>query len=178
MGYKYFLKNFSVSIYEIISDIIFALPRGIIPFSYIKKYYLQLFGAKVGNLVSFYPGIKISTGENLVIGNRVNIAWGVIITTSGGVTIGNRVHIGYNTVILSGNHVVPMNTNKIFFSGHVNEPITIESDVWIGANCSILPGVKIGEGAVIGAGSVVTKNIEPYSIAVGNPAKPIKNRLR
>ena len=55
-------------------------------------------------------------------------------------------------------------------------PVLIGSDVWIGANVIILSGAKIGDGAVIGAGSVVTKDIDPYSVAVGNPAKVIKNR--
>lgn len=56
-------------------------------------------------------------------------------------------------------------------------PIIIEDDVWIGANAIILSGVTIGEGAIIGAGSVVTKNVEPYTIFAGNPAKKIKMRF-
>ena len=56
-------------------------------------------------------------------------------------------------------------------------PIIFEDDVWIGANAIILSGVTIGEGAIIGAGSVVTKNVEPYTIFAGNPAKKIKMRF-
>ena len=59
-----------------------------------------------------------------------------------------------------------------------NLPITIENDVWIGARVTILKGVNVGEGAVIGAASVVTKNILPYTINVGSPAKPIKTRFK
>jgi acetyltransferase-like isoleucine patch superfamily enzyme len=64
----------------------------------------------------------------------------------------------------------------IFDAGHQNKKVTIANDVWIGANCIILPGVNIGEGAVVAAGSVVTKNVEPFSIVAGIPAKFIKQR--
>jgi acetyltransferase-like isoleucine patch superfamily enzyme len=61
--------------------------------------------------------------------------------------------------------------------GGINLPVTIEDDVWIGARTTILKGVNIGEGSIIGAASLVTKNIIPYTIKVGNPAKPIKTRF-
>jgi acetyltransferase-like isoleucine patch superfamily enzyme len=110
------------------------------------------------------------------IGNHVDFAWGVLITTGGGIEIGDRVLIGYGTKILSTNHVIPTNREKIFYSGHDKKKVTIEKDVWIGANCTIVAGVTIGEGSVIAAGSVVTKDVLPFTIVGGVPAKIIKNR--
>lgn len=66
---------------------------------------------------------------------------------------------------------------RIFEAGHVKHPVTISDDVWIGANCVIVAGVKVGEGAVIAAGSVVTKDVAPFTYVGGVPAKLIKQRV-
>jgi acetyltransferase-like isoleucine patch superfamily enzyme len=110
------------------------------------------------------------------IGNHVDLAWGVLITTSGGVEIGDRTLVGYRTLILSANHNIPPRPGTIFGSGHTKKKVTIANDVWIGAHCMILPGVTIGEGAVIAGGSVVTKDVAPFEIVGGVPAKVIKTR--
>jgi acetyltransferase-like isoleucine patch superfamily enzyme len=60
--------------------------------------------------------------------------------------------------------------------GWAPRPVTVGADCWIGMGVSILPGVTIGDGCVVGAGAVVAKDIEPYSVAVGNPARPLRNR--
>lgn len=139
--------------------------------------YLKIFfGAKVGRRVVFYPGLWIFTGRNLTLGDDVDLAKGVLLTTDGGVAIGDRVLIGYRTQILSGNHRVPPIPARIFDAGHLKGPVSIGNDVWIGANCVIVAGVTIGEGAVVAAGSVVTKNVDPYTFVGGVPAKFIKAR--
>jgi acetyltransferase-like isoleucine patch superfamily enzyme len=105
-------------------------------------------------------------------------------------TIGRFCSIGYRTIIGPNEH--PINSlithpviydknykfidNKNIITFEENKPPIIEDNVWIGANCIIMKGITIGEGSVIGAGSIVTKDIPPYSIAVGVPAKVIKNR--
>jgi acetyltransferase-like isoleucine patch superfamily enzyme len=169
------MKNFMVCTYELLSAIVFALPRHKV-FNLVKSNYLRIQGSKVGKKVTFYPGIKINPCMNINIGNHVDLAWNVIITTGGGVDIGDRSLIGYGTMILSGNHVIPNNHGRIFGAGHITKKVVIGSDVWIGCNCSILPGVTIGEGAVVAAGSVVTKDVPPFMIVAGVPAKIIKER--
>lgn len=87
------------------------------------------------------------------------------------VTIGAGVCINDETQLLSASHdVMSPSWNT------VTAPISIEDHAWIAVRCLILPGVTIGKGAVVGAGAVVTKDVEPYSIVVGNPAKPIPKK--
>lgn len=117
---------------------------------------------------------KIEIGENCVIGDNFHIA------ANSKIEIGNNVLIASNVFISDLNHGIysggdcsspdiPPNERKID-----SKPIKIKDNVWIGEKVSILPGVTIGKGSIIGANSVVTKDIEDYSIAVGNPAKVIK----
>lgn len=168
--------NILVVTYEAVMKLLLSLPR-YRALNYIKAYFFRIQGAKIGKRVVFYPGVWIAPCRKLEIGDDVDLALDVLITCSGGVKIGNRVLIGYRTHILSSNHVVPEGRNRIFGSGHHVNPVVIADDVWIGANCVILPDVTIGEGAVIAAGSVVTKSVEPYIIVGGSPAKIIRRRI-
>jgi acetyltransferase-like isoleucine patch superfamily enzyme len=162
---------------EVFASIIFFLPRYRL-FNFVKSIFLRLvWGAEVGRQVVYYSGVRIFTGRNLVVGNQVNFAKGVQVYTDGGVTIGDRTLIGFNSLIVSGNHIIPKDrTESIFNSGSDRKPVIIGSDVWIGANCTILPGVNIGEGAVLAAGAVVTKDVKEYTIVGGVPAKVIAVR--
>ena len=155
--------------------LIFTLPRFSILNS-VKAVFLRMMGARIGKHVTFYPGVWIAPGRNLTLGDYVDLAKGVIITTSGGVCIGDRTLIGYRTQILSANHSIPARGEHFPISGDSYGEINIEKDVWIGANCIITAGVKIEEGAVVAAGSVVTKNIPAWSIYGGVPAKLIRMR--
>lgn len=169
------MKIFFICTYELLSSLIFSFPRHKL-FNPLKKYYIILQGGKVGKNVTFYPGIKINPANKISLGDNVDLAWGVLITTGGSVEIGDRTLVGYGTKILSANHVIPPNHEKIFGAGHIPKKIVIHNDVWIGANCVIVAGVTIGEGAVVAAGSVVTKDVPPFAIVGGVPAKIIKMR--
>ncbi|OAO24847.1 MULTISPECIES: acyltransferase [Mammaliicoccus] len=171
---KKFRYNFIVLI-ETFSQFVFKLPRFTF-FNKLKEIYLKLWGNKVGKDNVFYPGIFIMPPKNMKLGSNIDFAKDVLITTKGGIEIGDRVLIGYSSKILTSNHKIPSNRKRIFTSGHTNSKVIIESDVWIGSNVIILPGVSIGEGSVIAAGSVVTKDVESYSIYAGVPAKKIKDR--
>lgn len=172
---NFLFKSFFVVCYEMIMCFLFRQPR----FKFINKIkalFLTINGAKIGKRVVFYPDVWIAPGRNLVLKDDVDLALGVLITTSGGVEIGARTLVGYRTQIISANHNIPIGKGMIFGSGHDKTKVTIGCDVWIGANSIILPGVTIGEGAVIAAGSVVNKDVEPYTIVGGIPAKKIKDR--
>lgn len=129
---------------------------------------------RCGERVWIQEPITIEGAECVSLGTDVSFAAYVHIWGSGGVTIGNRVMIGTHTSITSLTHDY---TKKEMYKSLVKRPVIIHDDVWIGSNCVILPGIEIGEGSVIGAGSVVTRHVEPYSIVVGNPARKIKTRL-
>ena len=169
------IKSFLVVTYEFLMSLVFALPRYDFCI-FLKKLFLKPMGAKIGKGVVIYPGVWIVPGRNLVVENHVDLAKDVLITSSGGVFIGERTLVGYRTQILSANHSIPPIGEPFPISGDVMKRVVIKNDVWIGANCIITPGVTIGEGAVIAAGSVVTKDVEANSIVGGVPAKFIKMR--
>ncbi|HDR9000040.1 acyltransferase [Burkholderia vietnamiensis] len=115
----------------------------------------------------FVTGYHISIGDNTVV-NRYTYLDGRVP-----LTIGNNVNISHYTLIQTLTHD-PQNPDFICLC----KPVVIEDHVWIGARAIISPGVRIGEGAVVGAGSVVTRDVEPYTIVAGNPARYIKERTR
>ena len=119
---------------------------------------------------SFYTFRTISVGDDVYIGPFARL-----VSSESTITIGNKVMFGPDVIIMGGDH----NMSQIgIFSRDVHEklpendlPIIIEDDVWVGARAIILKGVTIGRGAIVAAGSVVTKNVPPYSIVAGVPAK-------
>lgn len=156
-------------------QLLFALPRYRL-LNALKAAFLRLVGAEVGHRVVFYPGVWIAPGRNLRLGDDVDLAAGVLITTSGSVEIGARTLVGYRAQILSANHSVPSGRGRIFDSGHDKKPVAIGADAWIGAAAIVLPGVSIGDGAVVAAGSVVTHDVAPYSVVAGVPARLVRAR--
>lgn len=139
-------------------------------YRYIKmRRYRRRFGS-VGENLMLSKGVKIRLPERLFLGNNVSMNNDVWINAHGQVEIGNYVIIGPKVVIHSANHKFDRLDIPIQKQGHVVKPVIIEEDVWIGASAVILPGVRIGKGSVIGAGSVVTKDIPAYSVAMGVPA--------
>lgn len=114
------------------------------------------------------------------IGDRVNINGNVILgaADNGEIVIGNDVAIGPNVVIRASNHKYTHKDIPISKQGHTGGKIIIEDDVWLGANVVVLPNLTIGKGAVIGAGAVVNRDISPYALAGGVPAKVIKENCR
>ena len=124
------------------------------------------------------PGVQFSSPENVTLGNHVWIGHNVKIDGRGTVNISAGCIIARDTEIISSNHyfqgddLMEIPYDKRFLS----KPISIEENVWIGIRTVILPGVTIGEGAVIGACSVVTKDVPPLAIVGGNPAKVIRYR--
>jgi acetyltransferase-like isoleucine patch superfamily enzyme len=116
-------------------------------------------------------------GLGLTVGNNSNIGPFAYIGCSGMITIGNNVMISPRVSIYAENHNFSSVDMTMKEQGVTRENVIIEDDCWIAANSVVLAGVTIGKGSIIAAGSVVTKNIPPYSIAAGVPAKVIKSRI-
>jgi acetyltransferase-like isoleucine patch superfamily enzyme len=130
-----------------------------------------------GKRIFVHPNVSFSYPQNIEIGYNLFINRGAFITAPSKITIGDNVLIGPYVVINSGCHHYKDANNIIRNQGHKLLPIIIEDDVWIGSHVTILPGVVIGKGAVIAAGAVVTKSVEPYTVVAGVPAKEIKRRI-
>lgn len=110
---------------------------------------------------------------DVIIGVGVRIGMSNVII--GPVTIGNNIILAQNVVVSALNHTYHDVRIPIRFQKCTTSPVTIEDDCWIGANAVITAGVSIGKHAVVAAGSIVTKNVPPFSIVAGNPAKVIKH---
>jgi galactoside O-acetyltransferase len=121
--------------------------------------------------VLMYPESgRIEIGENSTLNEFCTIH------ASGGVKIGNGVRTGPHTVFVTVHHNFERLDVPIWTQGTRGKPIVIEDDVWIGAHCTIIGGVRIGAHSVIGAHSLVTKDIPPYSVAYGVPCKVRRSR--
>ena len=131
----------------------------------------KLYGIKIGKETLLDMKLFVMRGECLSVGAYSHINRNSMLDARGGLVIGNHVSISHNVVLMSGGHKV---NSRTFEGEHL--PILIEDFVWIGVNAVVLKGVTIGRGAVVAAGAVVTKDVEPYSIVGGVPAIVIGHR--
>ena len=118
-----------------------------------------------------FTAINNGVGD-VIIGDRTRI--GLSNTVIGPAHIGNDVRLAQNVVLSGLNHNYEAVDSPIHEQGVSTSPIVIEDESWIGANAVIVPGVTVGKHSIVAAGSVVTKNVPPYSVVAGNPARVIK----
>ncbi len=151
----------------ITNDIISAIPSH----SFRNFFYRHVVGLKLGKDSSIAMHTKFSTFSGIIIKNNTAINQEVYLDGRGTLLIGQNVNIGRNVHIYTAEHD-PQSAKFMY----LEKPVEIGDNVWIASNVVIIPGIKIDEGAVIAAGAVVTKNVAPYTIVGGNPAKFIKKR--
>ena len=137
------------------------------------KYYLRIFGIRVGRASSIHRGCRFFHVGKLSIGDNSTVNYGCYLDNRRGIYIGNNVGIAHNTKIYTLGH--DYNDPGFFTKG---SPVYVEDNAFIFSNAIIMPGVTIGKGAVVLAGSVVTKSVEPWTVVGGNPARKIKDRNR
>ena len=131
----------------------------------------------VGDNVCIYEDCYIRNVNNISIGENVSIWPMCYIECSGGISIGNNVAIAHGVTIMSEEHIYSRTDIPIKDQGLRFRKVTIGNDVWIGAHSVILAGVNIGDGAIIGAGAVVTNDVMSNTVVAGIPARLIKSRL-
>jgi putative colanic acid biosynthesis acetyltransferase WcaF len=137
-----------------------------------RAFLLRLFGAEIGNGTHVYPGVRIWAPWNLEIGDEAGIASGVTLYSQGTIRIGKRAVISQGAHLCAGTHDY---TNPGF--PLITRPIVVCDKAWIAAEAFVHPGATIGEGAVIGARSVVTKDMPAWMVCAGHPCVPIKPRV-
>jgi acetyltransferase-like isoleucine patch superfamily enzyme len=138
-----------------------------IPFHLIRNSFISLYLKKIGTNSSFMIGVQLKSPKSIQIGNNVVINSNVLLDGRGGLEIGNNTDIAREVIIWSMTHL--FNTDH----SAVIKKVTIGEDCWIGSRSQILPGVILGNGVVVGCGSIVTKSFPEFSIIAGNPAKVI-----
>lgn len=163
---------------------------------YVRGFFLKRKITTKGFIQSIGKTIVLNNGGEVIIGNRTclwpDVKLSLVATPGHGTpiikigafsSIGDRAQIHCGKLVSIGDHVlISWDVNIIEFDYHAPgggipepKPIVIEDEVWVGARCIITKGVTIGKGAILAAGAVVTKDVPPYTLVAGNPAKPIKN---
>lgn len=167
MNYKNHFARYYTSIYWILIRLI-----SIIPSQYFRKLILKyIFRMKISLKAVLYSGFKISKANKIEVGPNSVIGHNVTLDGRAGIHIGRNVNISSEVMIWTKQHDHSDPKFKI-----VGGKVIIEDYVWISARAIILPDIKIGQGAIIAAGSVVTKNVLPNSIVAGVPARKIGKR--
>ncbi|HUR77934.1 MAG TPA: DapH/DapD/GlmU-related protein [Acidimicrobiales bacterium] len=144
--------------------------------SNLRVWLLRRAGATVGDGVRIGPSVKVNAPAGLTLRDGVGVARNASLDARGGVTVGTNTLVGFESVLLSFTHRYDRTDIPIKQQGMEAAPVLIGSDVWIGARAFVLPGVTIGDSSVIGTGSIVTKSLPAGVIAVGSPAKVLRNR--
>ncbi len=126
----------------------------------------------IGERVWIEPDFRCEFGKNITIGNDVYINFGCVILDCGQVTIGDNTLIGPNVGIYNANHV--LDAEERVAGGLIPGQVHIGNRVWIGGNTIVLPNVTIGDDTVIGAGSIVTRDIPSGVVAAGNPCRVLR----
>ncbi|HTD99694.1 MAG TPA: acyltransferase [Mucilaginibacter sp.] len=167
-------KKFSLLLYYFIAN---RLPSSFFPlgkmFNKIRVALASNF-LKIGKNCKIQPRVNFGDGNSIIIGDHCMINENVYIQQA---VIGNYVMIAPNVALYANTHIYESKDIPMALQGKsIEQPCIIEDDVWIGRNAVIMPGVRIGTGSIIGAGAVVTKDVEPYCVMGGVPAKLIKKR--
>ncbi|KAK9478971.1 trimeric LpxA-like protein [Lipomyces japonicus] len=137
-----------------------------------REGFLRKVIGRLGERILIEPPFNIDYGCNISIGNDFYANFNLVILDCALVQIGDRVLFGPNVSLLSATHETGVQSRRD--GVEYAKPIRIGNDCWLGGNVTVLPGITIGDGVTVGAGSVVTKDVPPYTVVVGSPARVVK----
>ena len=140
---------------------------------WIRSIAMRRFLKHLGKNTVFQLGLRITSADQVSVGSNCNFAQGVFIAGGGGVLIGDWVGFGPDAKVWSVNHRFDDPDRPWQLQGWTKKPVVIEDDVWLAANVFVMPGVTIGKGAIISAGTVVNKSIPAYAVVSGNPGRVV-----
>jgi putative colanic acid biosynthesis acetyltransferase WcaF len=167
---KYTLKEYMLrTLWGLCSPLFRFSPR---PFFGWRRLILRLFGATIGEQVHIYNSATIYMPWNLEIGDWSSIGEHVFVYNLGRVSIGKKATLSHRAHICAGTHDYTLPDLPL-----QKPPIAISNQVWVCADAFVGPGVVVGEGAVVGARAVVMKDIPPWTVVAGNPARIVKKRV-
>ena len=133
---------------------------------------LELLG-ELGEGSEIRPPLRCDYGSRIRVGARTFVNYGLVALDVASIEIGDDVQIGPNVQLLTPTHPIDPDTRRAKWEAA--EPIVIEGNVWLGGGVIVLPGVTIGENTVVGAGTIVTKDLPPNVVAAGNPARVVRS---
>ncbi len=142
-----------------------------VPFHAVRQGFLRAAGMRLGRRVTILRGTTLVRPERISIGNHSAVGFQCFLGGEGGIEIGDNVNISSFSVLLGGAHDV----NSPSFES-VCRPMVIEDYVWVATRAIIMSGLRIGRGAVVAAGAVVTRDVRPYHVVAGVPARQIGER--
>jgi maltose O-acetyltransferase len=132
---------------------------------------LEILG-ELGEGSEIKPPLRCDYGYRIRVGARTFVNYGLVALDVASIAIGDDVQIGPNVQLLTPTHPIDPDTRRAKWEAA--EPIAIEGNVWLGGGVIVLPGVTIGENSVVGAGSIVTRDLPPNVVAAGNPARVVR----
>jgi acetyltransferase-like isoleucine patch superfamily enzyme len=138
----------------------------------IQEAFEELIGKPVGDAFTLIPPFYADCGLNITVGRAVFIGYECAFTGHGAINIADQVMIAHKVNLVTAGHPVEPDKRRAYITA---EPITIDTNVWVGAAATILPGVNIGADAVVAAGAVVTHDVPPATLVAGVPATVIRH---
>lgn len=154
------------------------LPCSTVPYAlgskHIRRFCAKLMFEHCGKGVNIEHGAFLASGKDIEIGNNSGV--GIDCRITGPLSIGDDVMMAPGVSIVTQNHEISDTEIPMRLQTAEKKKVTICDDVWIGTNAIILPGITVGKGSVVAGGAVVTKDVPPYTIVGGNPARIIRKR--
>lgn len=135
----------------------------------------ELLGS-VGEGTTVRPSLRCDYGYNVHVGAHTFVNWGVVLLDVGRITLGDHVQVGPNVQLLTATHPLEAGRRRDGWEG--SAPIVVGDNAWLGGGATVLPGVRIGADAVVGAGSVVTRDVPAGVLVVGTPARAVRELPR
>jgi len=130
---------------------------------------LRAFGAQVGRDVHIYPSVRVTIPWNLTFGDQSAVGDRAILYALGAIEIGARATVSQGAHLCAGTHAIDDPSRPL-----IKAPIKVGDDAWVAADAFVGPSVRVGRGAIVGARSVAMKDVEAYTVVVGNPARILR----